>query len=179
MLRAEQFYANQKVYNRAYAYRQQATTRSQVEIEMNGAASQRTVDSKVETIETRARMRKLALQALIEIYLIELKREATPVLQAVHNRYYKMRNKLLTDRDFDLDPKDEGKCVFDGLDKLYADFLAKLGLEQLQPRPPSGPPTRRRTSRAEFASTSPRNPRLQLALDRSIRAGKSNFAATI
>jgi hypothetical protein len=174
MVRGEQFYAKHRSYKLANGFRNEATMRTRTEIERLESACDQTTEARVRAIETEYIQRKVALQAKMEMDVLRLKKDARWHLLSLQHKYTKLRSRWLRDRDFDIPPPNEGKCIYEALDQRYADFVTALGFA---PQPPSQTPSPKSIKLPSRPSYTARSPRITRALTKT--SGRRTLARTI
>lgn len=167
LLRAEDFYVKQRNYKVANAIKRQVTNRTESEIALQDAYANKTVEAAVEAVERCFDQEKRGFHAKLEEDKINLNRKAGIQLLTIHNKYAKLRGRLLTQGEHDKPNPEEGKAVLETIEGKYNDFMNSQ--IDYVPTAPSTPRASRGMSRRSNAtSTTSRNPRVTRALERSL-----------
>lgn len=166
MLRQERYYVRQRNYKVANAIKNQITARTQAEMALNDANATQTVDAAIEGVERRFDQEKRGFHLKLEDDKIKLNREAARELQALHNKYLKLRNRILDIGEENRSPVGSGRIVTDAIEGGFNEYYSTIGCAPSSPRSPR---TVRgvRASQGSMRSTA-RNPRVARALERSM-----------
>lgn len=166
LLRAEDYYVKQRNYKVANRIKQQVTSRTEFEVALQDETTNKTVDAAVEAVERRFDQEKRGFHAKLEEDTTNLNRKAGIQLLTIHNKYVKLRSRVLANGEPDKPNPDEGKAVRETIESKYNDFVTSI---DYNPTVPTTPRASRGSSRRSNAmATTNRNPRITRALERSI-----------
>jgi hypothetical protein len=197
LFRAENYYAKIKDFKMAHAVKEQITNRAQYKLGVEQNYADRTVQSKMDATINRQQNEMKNFHQYLENQKNMLKKETAAGLQFIHNKYSKIRFKMLGGKENDkgileMLPADGSVSgVYDELDEGFSKIQNTL----VEPMPPIG--TRSPRTKQMFSSTggscrarsptkplsprnecsSPRNPRVAKAFENSLKT--SGFVSTI
>ena len=168
MLSQEKYYVKHRNYKVANAIKNQITARTQAQMAMNDANATQTVDAAIEAVERRFQQEKRGFHLKLEDDKIKLNREATREIQALHNKYVKLRNRVLDIGEPSRPIAGEGKIVTDAIEGGFNQYFSTIGCGPTPPASPRSPRARgARASQGSMTNTA-RNPRVARALEKSL-----------
>lgn len=181
LLRMEAFYAKQKNYAVAAAIKEQAAIRTESEMDVMDSNTDAEVQSKIDVMIKKHELEKKGFRDRLENEKMRLNRETANALLTMKNKYGKLRRRVLGLGENDPLPdsaRQEGRGVYQTLEKTFSPMLAMIENTGVAPAPPLSQRTARAARNGNWSNdyfatrrstqTSARNPRVQRALERSM-----------